>query len=129
MPRQRTSRKKAELTGQVRNHPGRFKGRSDPPKGNAVGPAPESLSEAETAAWDEFVEAWPWVAKSDRAALELLCVVAARVREPNEESKVSLLSTYRQLVADFGGSPTSRNRIDWDGDEDDKDDPFAQLVS
>ena len=126
MPRPKMSLAEAQLKGADRKNPGRFRGRYDPPKGLPIGEAPDRLNEAQRAAWDEFVEAWPWVAKSDRPALELLAIVAAQVRDPNEENKTSLLSACRHLLADFGGSPTSRTRIDWQPDTD-EDDPFAQF--
>ena len=127
MPRPKMSLAEARLRGADRKNPSRFRGRHDQPKGDPIGEAPEGLNAAQRTAWNEFVEAWPWVAKSDRAALELLCIVAARVRHPNEETRTSLLSTYRQLVAAFGGSPTSRNRIDWRGEEDDRPNPFEEF--
>ncbi len=129
MPRPKMSLAEARLKGADRKNPSRFRGRHDLPKGDPIGEAPEWLNAAQRAAWDEFAEAWPWVTKSDRAALELLCVVAAHIRDPNQETKTSLLSTYRHLVTDFGGSPTSRNRIAWGGEEDDKPNPFKQFMS
>lgn len=116
----------AELTGQIKNHPSRFRDRTDAPADGNVGAPPDWLGDVEKAAWYDFASAWPWVSESDHAALTLLCLVHGKIHDPTYEAKASLLATYRLLICDFGGTPASRSRVDWQP-EDDKDDPFAQF--
>ena len=125
MPRPRTPIAVARLTGQDKVHPERFRNRADPTSG-PIGEPPERLSEAQANAWRDFVSMWPWLVMSDRAALELLCHVRARV-ENADVTTAALLSEYRLQLSSFGGTPTSRSRIVVP-ELDDEDDPFMKFL-
>lgn len=126
MPRPKTSLAKAKLTGEIHNHPGRFKDRGEVKPGGPIGKPSGFLSDAANAAWHDFKDCWPWLTTYDRAALELLCVVRAEIEDPTTEKKASLFSTYRLMLSDFGGTPVSRSKISLPADEDEPN-PFDEF--
>ena len=131
MPRSRTPLAKARLTGADRNHPERFRGRSEPLlSGRGVGDPPSHLSKSAQAAWRAFVGELGWLVHEDRAALEAASIARAQVSEMagrGEPVTGAALAAYRSLLASLGGTPTDRSRVVAPkGDED--PDPFAAFV-
>lgn len=128
MPRPRTPTGQAKLTGAMANHPERFKDRVDPTEGKPVGMPPDTLTEAERTIWFRFVMSWPWLTDADRTALTALCRATAIVEDPNEIPKIGVMNVQRMLLAEFGGTPSSRSKVTVpQGDEPKEGDPFAQF--
>jgi len=127
MPRPKTSLTKARLTGELRNHRGRFQDRSSLRNDEPIGEPKEFMGDKEKAAWRDFAASWPWLTMPDRAALTALCMMRAKIEDPAVEKTASMHSTYRLMLADFGGTPVSRARIEWGDEEYDESNPFAQF--
>lgn len=123
MARPRTPLGKAKLTGQAAMHPERFKPRSEP-AGEPIGPAPGYLSDDAKRAWGEFVAEWPWVVRSDRKALTVICSLWEMIE--TGKAGVGEFKEFRLQCSAFGGNPTTRTKI-YQPKVDDEDDPFADF--
>lgn len=121
MARPRTPLGKAELTGQAAVHPERFRNRSEP-AAEPVGSAPRYLSADAKRAWAEFVSEWPWVTRSDRKALTVICSLWEVIERG--DAGVGEFKEFRLQCSAFGGNPTTRTKI-YQPKTDDEDDPFA----
>ena len=126
MANHRTPVGKAELTGSLANHPGRFRDRVEP-KPEPLGNPPDYLSESAQLAWFAFASEWPWLVRSDGAALVPLCMLRAAI-EVMDETRLNpnLIREYRILIGAFGGTPTTKTKISAPSKDDDED-PFEKL--
>jgi hypothetical protein len=109
------------MTGADLKNPARFCHRSDPPT-VPLGMPSAWLTEGQVAAWKAFQREIPWLAESDRALVEIAATIRARLMA-GEEVGVQALNLLRQAVAQMGGTPADRTRIETA--EDDVDDPTA----
>lgn len=125
MPRPRVPLEKAKLTGVAAKNPQRFRDRSDP-KEKKLGAAPKYLSAGAKKAWRQFAKEWPWLTDGDTALLAPLCEMRARFEDDPQKISAAFMTEYRLLISAFGGTPTSKSKVDAPG-EDEPDDPFAQF--
>lgn len=132
---------------QLKGNPGKRAIKKETPGFGAIGPVPADLSAIAAEKWGEAAKQWNIVlTSSDRDALRLYCETWAemlnaqkRVEEdgamiltPNGMVQKSPWLTKleqsrefcRRMIAEFGGSPSSRTRVSAK-DEDDKADPAA----
>src|SRR5689334_438929 len=109
MPRPRTPLALARITGSIRQHPGRFRGRSDP-KSAPLGEAPEWMTDAQRTAWSLFRHEISWLMESDRALVEIASYLRARVLT-GEEVGTPLLNLLRLCVAQMGATPADRSKV------------------
>lgn len=121
MARPRTPLGKAELTGAAAKDPQRFRDRAEP-KQDPLGPPPAYLSDDAKRAWKEFAREWPWVGRSDRKALGVLCMLWEVIERG--DAGVNEFKEFRLQVSAFGGNPTTRTKI-YQPPSEDEDDPFA----
>ena len=101
-----------DISGAYARHPERKRGK-EPNTGRGIGPAPEGLSDAEKAVWDELVSnCAPGVFQSsDRGTLEGLCVLFAQFRADRAGFPAGRLVVMTQLMSRCGMDPISRTRI------------------
>ena len=125
MARPRTPLALARLSGSIRQHPGRFRGRSDP-QSAPLGEPPEWMSDPQRAAWHMFRCEIPWLMESDRALVEIASYLRARVRA-GEEVGTPLLNLLRLCMAQMGATPADRSKVAIPDEPD--DDPAAQYFS
>lgn len=124
MAHPRTPLAKAQLTGAVAEHPGRFRDRTEP-KSEPIGAAPSWLSPEAKKAWRAFVREWSWLTKSDEAALAPLAVMRSHLETtPIGDLPVKFLSEYRLQLSSFGGNPTTKTKVAAPRSEE-PEDPFA----
>ncbi len=67
MPRPRTPKLKAEITGRVMHDPQRFRNRNEPISKGPLGNAPKWMSHEQKTAWETFSDELPWLNHSHRA--------------------------------------------------------------
>jgi hypothetical protein len=109
MPRKRTPKERAEITGAARTNPGRFASRSNPRTGE-LGNAPTWLSPAQVAAWEVFRAELPWLQASDRILVGLASTILARVMA-GEDVGMTAVNTLRLFLAQMGGSPADLAKV------------------
>jgi len=121
MARPRTPLGKAELTGAAAKDPQRFRDRSEPAS-EPLGSPPAYLSAEAKTAWREFAAEWPWLTRSDRKALGVICLLWEVIERG--DAGVNEFKEFRLQCSAFGGNPTTRTKI-YQPKTDDEDDPFA----
>jgi hypothetical protein len=107
-------------------HPGRFKDRTtftddeNPPLGSFERGTPARHQRM----WEKFKREWPWLRESDRAAIEGLVVMRAKLDA--EECDAKFFKQYFDALKAFGGTPGERTKMPKkktaDTGEDDDDD-------
>jgi hypothetical protein len=109
MPRPRTPKELAKVTGAAKVHPGRFAKRSDPQTG-PLGPAPAWMSAELIALWEQFSADFPWLQRSDRYLLALTVLLWAKVAA-GEEVSTSDRNQLRLCLSSMGGTPADRSKV------------------
>lgn len=109
MPRARTPLAKAKATGQVCKHPERFKDRKQP-KVDGLGEPSTYMQGYEIVAFNAFKKEWPWLKQSDRALIEILCKVRAKILA-GDDVGVQALSGYCSNLAKCGGNPSDIQKV------------------
>lgn len=111
MPRPRTPRAVAELTGRTRHDPQRY--RAAEPETAELGAAPGHLSPQALAVWQEVTAMAPAgvIRASDAVSLEVLCSLVAEYRASPSEFKTSRIASMLTLLGRFGLSPSDRQKL------------------
>src|SRR3954454_15594403 len=109
MPRPRTPREKARITGADRNHPSRFARRSAPHPA-PLGDPSNWMNDGQRVAWNQFRREVPWLMESDRALVEIASYLRARVMA-GEELGVGALNQLRMCAAQMGANPADRSKV------------------
>jgi hypothetical protein len=125
MPRPRTPKQIAEVTGAEALHPGRHDARKEP-KVSALGPPPERLTETEQQAWRELADELPWLGFSDRTGVEIAAKLKARLMT-DPDMGVNALAQLRMCLSAMGGFPADRSKVSVPNEED--DDPAAEFLN
>ncbi|MBC7636310.1 MAG: hypothetical protein H7251_11980 [Acetobacteraceae bacterium] len=114
---------KARATGAAIKNPARYRDRPEP-KGAPLGNASAFLDAAGRAAWIDFKAELPWLMESDRAMMEIVCVIRGRIA--SGEVGATLLSTYQACLTKLGATPVDRSRIAVAPDEAEDDEFFGR---
>lgn len=122
MPRSRTPKAKAEITGTANRNPARFAGRNDP-SSSPLGEPSTHLEGHAREAWLSFVAELPWLVESDRSLLEIAAELRGKLRA-DPVAGVNLLQTYSAVLSKLGATPADRSRITMPNDEDERDEFF-----
>jgi hypothetical protein len=125
MARPRLPQDVAAATGAIVKNAGRFKGRSAP-KVQPLGAPPRRFTEAQRAAWESFSVEMPWLAKPDRAVVELASRLRAAM-EADPEFPISGFAQLRMCLSQMGGTPTDRSKVAAPDEE--TDDPAAEFFN
>jgi hypothetical protein len=107
MPRPRTPKEVAKVTGAAKNHPKRFDKRSNPQTG-PLGEAPAWMP-AELV-WEQFGADFPWLQRSDRYVVEIATILRAKVLS-GAEVTTSDLNQLRLCIGMMGGTPADRSKV------------------
>lgn len=124
MARQKNPLSKARLTGADKKDPQRYRGRSEPDGGGPVGDPPSYLTADAKKVWKLFVLELPWLKRSDRATLEAISTLRARIMLGGELPTSAMIRELRASLSSLGATPVSRQAVKWQP-EDDTPDPFA----
>lgn len=129
MANPRTPLAKAALTGADRNHPGRFRERSEPKStGRPLGKAPGYLPPSARKAWATFADELPWLTFEDRGAVEIVSLMRAQIMDGNTaDLPASFYGNYRMALSALGATPVDRTKVYQPPLEKD-DDEFDQFV-
>jgi len=110
MARPRTPVAQARISGQIHNHPSRFKNRADPKAAGPLGEPPDWLAPNARLAWALLAAEMPWLARSDRAITEIAALLRGRMLA-GERLGVPSLNLLRLVIAQMGGSPVDKSKI------------------
>lgn len=122
MPKPRLTPALARVTGADKRSPGRFKDRANP-KVAALGEPPQRLSQPIKAAWLDLADDLPWLARSDRAMLELIARLVVMAQEPG--APVAVLAQLRLALSSLAATPVDRSKVAVA--DDDSDDPAERF--
>src|SRR3954453_2818932 len=117
MPRPRTPREKARITGADRNHPSRFARRSAP-RTAPLGEPSNWMNNGQRVAWNQFRREIPWLMESDRALVEIASYLRARIMA-GEEGGVGAMNQLRMWAAQRGAPPARRSKVAGPAEPDD----------
>ncbi|WP_211299437.1 hypothetical protein [Pukyongiella litopenaei] len=116
------------MTGADRKHPERFRDRSEPDGGGPLGNPPEYFDATHRRIWVTFMEELPWLAKADRALIELACITRAQIEVGGEAVTTALMREHRQQLSSLGATPVTRSNVAPAPNDPDDDDPWATFM-
>ncbi|WP_339091885.1 hypothetical protein [Variovorax paradoxus] len=119
MPRQRTPKAKAEVSGAASKNAARFKGRSAPKQTRPLGEPYATMTSEQKAAWAEIQFEMPWLTSSDRVLVRLACSWVARMEK--DDLGVAASSALASIMSKLGATPVDVSKVNHGGDEDDED--------
>ena len=109
MPRPRTPKAKARVTGRDQVNPGRFDGRNEPVVADPVGEPPKWMNAHQKEAWNVIIDEIPWLNKSHRGLVEIAANIRARLYS-GEEVGVQALNLLRQCLGQMGATPADASK-------------------
>jgi hypothetical protein len=124
MARSRTPKAKAEVAGADVIHPERFKDRKAPKRARPVGEPYARMTDEQKEVWNECKQDMPWLTASDRLLLRQVCMLAARMDDP--DMGVSAHQALGSLLSKLGATPADVTKVNHGGDEE-EDDPAAEF--
>jgi hypothetical protein len=119
MGRPRLPMAKAKVEGKDDRSPSRFAGRSDPRVDQLGKPSPFLTGGAVTA-WHMFKAEIPWLSASDRAIVEIACVIRGKLID-GQPVTMGEINCLRLAAGQMGGSPVDRSKVS--ASDDDVEDP------
>lgn len=117
MARPRLPAAKAEVSGAVIKHPGRFKGRAAPKRVRQLGQPYAKMNPEECEAWEEFRLELPWLNGSHRALLRLACILQVRMDSP--DVGVNQIQTFSAILSKLAATPVDETKVGVPDDEND----------
>lgn len=123
MPRNRTPKRKADVSGASTVNPGRYRDRGAPAKVNPIGDPYPRMTDAQKVCWAEFKAELPWLNSAHRPLLRLACILAARMDGP--DFGVQATMTLSAILSKLGATPVDEPRVaNSEPDEEDPTDRF-----
>jgi len=126
MPRPRTPRARAEVSGRAAHDPQRFRHRFSPKGARPIGEPYAAMTDAQRACWAEMVGDMPWLHSAHRVLLRLACYHAARL-DTDPEFGVSATQALSSVLSKLGATPVDECRVAAAGDDD--EDPAEQYFT
>lgn len=126
MPRPRTPRARAEVSGRAAHDPQRFRHRFSPKGAKPVGAPYAGMTDAQKAVWTELADNLPWLNRAHRMLLRLACILTARM-ETDPEFGVSATQALSSVLSKLGATPVDECRVAAPGDDD--EDPAEQYFT
>src|SRR6185369_11192666 len=103
MPRPRTPKAKAEVSGASQVHPGRFASRVTPQGARPIGEPYLKMTDEQKEVWAEIVADAPWLRAHHRLALRQVCALASRLDDL--DMGVSAHKALSSLLSKLGLTP------------------------
>lgn len=126
MPRPRTPKAVADLTGAASKNPQRFESRADPQSADLGAPPEWMTCEHELAAWEGFKRELPWLKESDRTIVEIAARLRGRMHK-DPYMGVNALAQLRLCLQTMGATPADRSKVG--ASDDPGDDPADQFFN
>lgn len=126
MPR-RSPAEVAEAKGAALKNPQRYRGRSSH-KLDPLGPPSPWLTPEQKASWKALAAEVPWLARSDRALVELTAVLRTRLQRDPEGMGVAAIAQLRMCLSQLGATPTDRTKAPSSEPEEPANDPAAEFM-
>lgn len=123
MPRQRTPKAKAEVSGAAAKNSARFKDRKAPKTSRALGEPYATMTVEQKAAWAEIQYEMPWLTSSDRIMVRLACSWIARMEM--DDLGVAASSALASILSKLGATPVDVSKVNHGGEE--EDDPADEF--
>lgn len=123
MPRQRTPKAKAEVSGAAAKNAARFKDRKAPKTSRALGEPYATMTVEQKAAWAEIQYEMPWLTSSDRIMVRLACSWIARMEM--DDLGVAASSALASILSKLGATPVDVSKVNHGGEE--EDDPADEF--
>lgn len=126
MPRQRTPKAKAEVSGAAAKNAARFKDRKAPKGNRPLGEPYATMTPEQKAAWAEIQYEMPWLMSSDRIMVRLACSWVARMEK--DDLGVAASSALATILSKLGATPVDVSKVNHasDEEEDPADEFFAR---
>lgn len=129
MPRPRTPKAKAEITGRIAHDKKRFTGRNEPIVNDDLGPAFDWLTDTETnkqrEAWETIRKEVPWLNSSHRILVAEAATILGRMIA-GQEVGVQALNLLRQCLGQMGATPADASKAGAKPNDDEKE-PGAEF--
>lgn len=122
MPRQRTPKAKAEVSGAAAKNAARFKDRKAPKVTRGLGEPYAAMTDEQKNAWAEIQYEMPWLTSSDRIMVRLACSWIARMEK--DDLGVAASSALASILSKLGATPVDISKVTHGGDEEDPEDEF-----
>ncbi|MGO4666580.1 hypothetical protein [Bosea sp. 2RAB26] len=114
MPRPRTPKAVAAVTGRDKINPARFYGRNEPEIAEKLGDPPEWLLDTATTkpreAWEQLRSSIPWLNQSHRGITAIAATVMGRMISGQEVGTQSM-NLLRQCLGQMGATPADASRV------------------
>jgi len=123
MPRQRTPKAKAVVSGAAAKNAARFKDRKGPKGTRPLGEPYSTMTAEQKTAWAEIQYEMPWLTSSDRIMVRLACSWIARMEE--DDLGVAASSALASILSKLGATPVDVSKVNHgDSEEEDPSDEF-----
>jgi hypothetical protein len=109
MPRHRTPKTKAYITGQAVVRRKKFESRKEPTITRPVGAPPSWMDADQRKAWELFNREILWLNYSHRGLLEICSVIRGSMAS-GAEVDIPRLNSLRQCLGQLGASPVDASR-------------------
>ena len=118
MPKPRTPKAKAEVSGAALHDPQRFKDRKSAKRTRSIGEPYIKMNDAQKEAWAELSYELPWLNSSHRPIVRLACMWMAKMDD--EDFGTAATQTLSAILSKLGASPADESKVNH-GDEDEED--------
>src|SRR4051812_17425631 len=120
MPKPRTPKAKAEVTGQAGKKRTKFEARKEPKANAPLGAPPQWLLDTDTikakSAWALFQREIPWLTESHRMLVGMAANIQGRIMA-GQEVGVQAMNLLRQMLGQMGATPSDASKISVPDDE------------
>ncbi|MAZ17898.1 MAG: hypothetical protein CL535_16405 [Ahrensia sp.] len=129
MPRPRTPKAKAAVTGQAAVRRKKFEGRNEPTVEDGLGDPPEWIQDTENnkarEAWQTLRTEIPWLNSSHRTLVATASNILGRMIA-GQECGVQAMNLLRQCLGQMGATPADASKagVKPDGEDGDEGDEF-----
>lgn len=118
MPRPRTPKTKAEVSGAALHDPQRFKERKSAKSTRSLGDPYLKMTDAQKEAWAELSYELSWLNSSHRPLVRLACLWMAKMDD--DDFGVSATQALSSILSKLGATPADESKVNH-GDEEEED--------
>lgn len=116
MPRPRTPKAKAEVSGAALHDPQRFKDRKSSKRTRPIGEPYLKMTDKQKEAWAELSYELSWLNSSHRPLVRLACIWMAKMDE--DDFGVSATQALSSILSKLGATPSDESKVNHGSEED-----------